>query len=56
MNPIGKELVKDLKWTRPKWDEFKKFMMDELQFNEKKIDNFINKLKSVYSKANIYYN
>jgi flap endonuclease-1 len=56
MNPIGKELDKDLKWTRPKWDEFKKFMMDELQFNEKKIDNFINKLKSVYSKANIYYN
>jgi flap endonuclease-1 len=56
MNPIGKDLPLELKWTRPKWEEFKLFMKDELQFSEKKVDNFITKLKTVYSKANIYYN
>jgi flap endonuclease-1 len=56
INPIGFNLETGLKWNRPKWDEFKKVMIEELQFGEKKIDNYITKLKTVYSKSNIYYN
>jgi flap endonuclease-1 len=54
-NPIGKNLGKDIKWTRPKYEDFKKFLLEELQFSEKKVDNYITKLKKIYSTANILY-
>jgi flap endonuclease-1 len=55
-NPIGKDLDKELKWNRPKYEELKKFLIDILQFGEKKVDSYITKLKTIYSVSNIYYN
>jgi flap endonuclease-1 len=55
-NPTGKNLNEGTKWNRPKFEEFKNLLIDKLQFNEKKVDNYITKLKTIYTNSNIFYN